>query len=49
MFSRKKLIVPATSLIILITNLTFADWKEKAKAIKVSGGEDHTLVLTQNK
>jgi len=49
MFSRKKLIISIISLIIPITNLTFADWKENAKAIKVSGGEDHTLVLTQNK
>jgi len=49
MFLRKKLIISIVSLIILIANLTLADWKENAKAIKVSGGEDHTLVLTQNK
>lgn len=49
MFSRKKLIIIVVPLIILIANLTFAGWKENAKAIKVSGGEDHTLVLTVNK
>jgi parallel beta-helix repeat protein len=48
MFSRKKLIISVITLIIFTTNLALADWKENAKAIKVSGGEDHTLVLTQN-
>jgi len=48
MFSRKKLSISIISIIILITNLTFADWRENARAIKVSGGEDHTLVLTEN-
>jgi len=48
MLSRKKLII-IISLIIFTTNLTLADWKEDAKAIKISGGEDHTLVLTKNK
>lgn len=27
---------------------TFADWKDEAKSIKISGGEDYTLILTQN-
>lgn len=49
MLSRTKLISIIISTTILITNLTFADWKENAKAIKVSGGENHTLVLTANK
>jgi alpha-tubulin suppressor-like RCC1 family protein len=48
MFSRKKLIV-SISLIILITNLTLAGWKEDAEAVKISGGENHTLILTTNK
>ena len=34
---------------IFITSITFADWKEDAKVIKISGGEYHTLVLTKNK
>jgi hypothetical protein len=38
MFSGKKLISIVISLIILITNLTFANWQDDAKAIKVSGG-----------
>jgi alpha-tubulin suppressor-like RCC1 family protein len=38
------------SLVILATNRTAAaDWREDAKAIDISGGENHTLVLTQNK
>jgi alpha-tubulin suppressor-like RCC1 family protein len=49
MFSGTKLISIIISIIILITNATFADWKENAKAVDVSGGEDHTLVLTANK
>ncbi len=49
MLSGKKLICIIISLIILIPNLTLADWREDAKAIDISGGEDHTLVLTTNK
>jgi parallel beta-helix repeat protein len=49
MLSRTKLISIIISTTILITNLAFADWRENAKAIKVSGGENHTLVLTTNK
>jgi alpha-tubulin suppressor-like RCC1 family protein len=38
------------ALIVLIGNvLAVGDWKEDAKAIDISGGEDHTLVLTKNK
>jgi len=49
MLSRKKLIVSIT-LIIIITGLTaFGAWKENAEAIDISGGEDHTLVLTNDK
>ena len=48
--STNKRILVIVSLIILIINFSaFADWKDDAKAIKVSGGEDHTLVLTANK
>jgi len=49
MFSRKKFVCIIVPLIILIPNLTLADWREDAKAIDISGGEDHTLVLTKNK
>jgi len=37
------------SLIVLSISPSFADWRENAKAIDISGGEDHTLVLTANK
>ncbi len=47
--SAKKLTLSIVSFAILSTNLTFGDWRENAKAIKVSGGQDHTLVLTANK
>jgi alpha-tubulin suppressor-like RCC1 family protein len=49
MLSRTKIIGIIISIIILITNLAFANWREDAKAIRVSGGEDHILVLTANK
>jgi len=48
MFSRKKLIAGVLSLIIVVVNVTEADWKEDAQAIDISGGEDHTLVLAKN-
>jgi len=46
--SAKRLTLSIVSFSILTGNMAFADWKENAKAIKVSGGEDHTLVLTEN-
>lgn len=46
--SRTINIVTTISYILFVTNATFADWKEDAKAIDISGGEDHTLVLTRN-
>ena len=36
------------SLIVLISNISTADWKEDAEAIRICGGEDYTLVLTNN-
>jgi parallel beta-helix repeat protein len=48
MSSRKKLITITISLIILNTNLAFADSKYDTTAIDISGGESHTLVLTAN-
>ena len=35
--------------IFCINSPTFADWKENAEAIDISGGEVHTLVLTKDK
>ena len=34
---------------ILLASPTRSDWKENAEAIDISGGENHTLVLTANK
>jgi len=48
MLSVKKLIIPIISLIVIITNITLADGKYDARAIDISGGESHTLVLTAN-
>lgn len=48
--SRMKQILITISFIVLVANIAIAsNWKENAKAIGISGGEDHTLVLTQNK
>ena len=48
--SRTKQILLIISLIVPFATITAAaDWKENAKAIKLSGGENHTLVLTANK
>ena len=48
--STNKGILIFVPLIILVINISAtADWKEDAKAIDISGGEDHTLVLTKNK
>ncbi len=49
MLSRKKIVL-VTSVSIVNLNIVFAaGWKEDSKAIDISGGEDHTLVLTANK
>ena len=48
--SRIKDTLVTVSIAIFITSITVAsDWRENAKAIDISGGEDHTLVLTKNK
>lgn len=47
--SRMKQILTTVLFIIFVSTPAFADWKEGAKAIDISGGEDHTLVLTKNK
>jgi len=49
MFSRKKLIVTTSAILIITALPAFGDWKEDAQAIDISGGEDHTLVLTKDK
>jgi len=47
--SAKKHLICIISLIIFIVSLpAFADLKDDAKVIRISGGESHTLVLTQN-
>jgi len=43
-----KQVLITVSFIIFITNITFADYREDAQAVDISGGEDHTLVLTKN-
>ena len=47
--SRTKQILIIVSFIVPSINPSFANWRENAKAVDVSGGEDHTLVLTVNK
>lgn len=49
MFSRKKLIVTTSAIVIITALPAFGDWKEDARAIDISGGEDHTLILTKDK
>ena len=44
-----KHILTTVSVVVLSMNPSFGIWKENAKAIDISGGEDHTLVLTSNK
>ena len=43
-----KQILITVSLVIFSINPSFGVWKENAKAIDISGGEDHTLVLGEN-
>ena len=38
----------AVLVVLTITLATRADYRDNSKAIKVSGGEDHTLVVTAN-
>jgi len=47
--SRTTRIFITVSIVIFVTRPTFADWKDNAQAIDISGGEDHTLILTANK
>ncbi len=48
--SRMKQTLATVSMAIFITNIAIASaWKDDAKAIDISGGEGHTLVLTANK
>jgi len=46
--SRETLVV-ALQIVLTIALAATADYRESSKAIKVSGGEDHTLVLTADK
>ena len=45
----KKTVLTVLGIILFSTISVASEWKENAKAIDISGGEDHTLVLTQNK
>ncbi|MBN2138823.1 MAG: hypothetical protein JW720_13525 [Sedimentisphaerales bacterium] len=47
--SRTTTIIITTSIVVFFTAPTFADWRDDARAISISGGEDHTLVLTRDK
>jgi len=48
--SRMKQVLITLSLIVIIGNIaTGSTWKDDAKAIDISGGEDHTLLLSANK
>ena len=48
--SRMKQIHIIVLFIVFITNIAVAsNWRENAETIDISGGEDHTLVLTRNK
>lgn len=47
--SRTKQILITVLFIVTITNITSADWRVDAHAVDISGGEDHTLVLTINR
>jgi len=48
--SRMKQTLVTVSIVVFGTNITIAsDWRENARAIDISGGEAHTLVLTKNK
>lgn len=46
--SIKKQIIIGLLTILFSVSTVLADYRDDAKVIKVSGGEDHTLVLTQN-
>lgn len=48
MLSWKKVIAALLSPIIVVGNVVEANWKENALPIAISGGEDHTLVLTND-
>ena len=48
--SRMKQILIIVSFIVIIANSAVAsNWREDAETIDISGGEDHTLVVTRNK
>lgn len=48
--SRMKHTLVTVLIIVFTTNIAIAsDWRANAKGIDISGGEDHTLILTKNK
>jgi alpha-tubulin suppressor-like RCC1 family protein len=49
MNSSKKLIISVITFIFFVINSEgLSDWKQDSQAIKTSGGENHTLILTKN-
>jgi len=48
MLSKKWIYLTALLFVFVFTQILFADWKDNAEVIKISGGEKHTLVLTED-
>ena len=49
MSAKKRILIVVSLIVLAITIPSTADVADDAKAIWISGGEDHTLVLTANK
>jgi alpha-tubulin suppressor-like RCC1 family protein len=49
MSAKKRISAIASFIILISTARLVADWKDDAKAVKISGGADHSLVLTEDK
>ncbi len=45
----KKQIIIGLLGILFTCSIAEADYKEDSKIVKISGGEDHSLILTENK
>ena len=49
MFSIKQKFTAILFFAVIFINSAIADWKENAKVTNISGGQDHTLIITQDK
>ena len=49
MLSSSRVLIVVSLTILIISTFGVADWRQDAEAVHISGGENHTLVLTQNK